>query len=151
MRVPSRSPDNSITSTERAVSKLKNDEKSRLLGLSYSTARSRLERDLLFMLAKKLGCLCHRCSLPLDDRENFSIDHKVAWMSAPDPKATFFDISNIEFSHHRCNSAYTNRRLEHGRGPYDRGCRCTICRAARKATQPYIAERRRAQYERTGN
>jgi hypothetical protein len=35
--------------------------------------------------------------------ENFTIEHKSAWQKALDPIAAFFDLSNISFSHHRCN------------------------------------------------
>ena len=55
-------------------------------------------------LALLLGHVCHRCGGELT-RETFSVEHKVAWQSAPDPQAAFFDLDNIAFSHKACNQA----------------------------------------------
>jgi hypothetical protein len=50
-----------------------------------------------------------------------SIDHKNPWQAAADPKASFFDLDNIAFSHLRCNSGEANRsKAECPAGhPYD--------------------------------
>lgn len=77
-------------------------EKSRKLGMSFGTARDRLERDLLFSLATKLGETCYRCGGELT-RDTFSVEHKAPWMQAENPKQSFFDLDNVAFSHVRCN------------------------------------------------
>lgn len=126
------------------------EEKSRLLGMSFGTARARLDRDLLYALACELGrTKCFRCSKHIE-RENFSVDHKVNWSAASDPAVAYFDLSNIAFSHQRCNSGF--RELpEHGKGGYDRGCRCEVCRTAKRgARAPYDSVKREKRYEKYG-
>ncbi len=85
-----------------------NEKKSLALGMSISTARVRLERDILYMLAVSQGHKCYRCGTDMP-RDNFSVEHKEPWLNAEDPKATFFDLNNIAFSHHTCNSAAASR------------------------------------------
>ena len=70
-------------------------------GVPFASARARLERDLLVKLALAAGHVCYRCGGPLT-RDTFSVEHKVAWQSAPDPHASFFDLDNIAFSHKAC-------------------------------------------------
>ena len=119
----------------------------RLLGMNPQTAKYRLDRDLLFDLAVKAGYKCFRCSGELT-RETFSVDHKQNWSVAADPKAVYFDLSNVAFSHHGCNSTYksTPRPAHH----YRDGCRCGACREWKRQQQPYDSARRRAIYQRTG-
>lgn len=57
----------------------------------------------MFDMAKELGLLvCYRCGEPINAVEEFSIDHKEAWLDK-NPKL-FWDLQNIAFSHSRCNS-----------------------------------------------
>jgi hypothetical protein len=86
------------------------EKKSLLLGMSFMSARQKLSRDLLFKFAVAAGHLCFRCGRPLA-RENFSIDHRENWSTAEDPKKTFFDLENVAFSHHDCNSRFTSRLI----------------------------------------
>jgi hypothetical protein len=80
-------------------------KKSRLLGLPFTTARLRLQRDIVFELAKRCQMDdCFRCGKKIERVEDMTIEHKTAWMSAPDPVATFFDLENIAFSHSLCNT-----------------------------------------------
>jgi hypothetical protein len=78
------------------------EKKSQLLGMSFMTARGRLERDLLFKLAVAAGYCCFRCGGPLT-RDTFSVEHKKPWAHETDPKAAFFDLENVAFSHGECN------------------------------------------------
>jgi hypothetical protein len=93
-----------------------NDKKSELLGLNYSSASSSLRKQIIFHLAGALGLLaCHQCGEEIE-LERFSIEHKDPWMQADDPKASFFDMNNIAFSHLSCNSRasyYPNRDKTH--------------------------------------
>lgn len=125
------------------------EKKSRLLGMSFGTARARLDRDLLFKLATEIGHTCFRCEQPLV-RDNFSIDHKENWSIADDPQKAYFNLENIAFSHSACNAAYhSNRkykteaeRLEARREGYKQD-KLKVPKLIRK-------ERRRQQYLRTG-
>ena len=82
-----------------------NQKKYRLLGQPANTAGSRLRKTLLFNFAKRCNeDICYRCGIKIEDIKEFSIEHKNPWMSAEDPKESFFDITNIAFSHLLCNS-----------------------------------------------
>lgn len=82
-----------------------NKKKADLLGMPYGTATSRLRKILLYEFAKELELLnCYRCGEEILSIEEFSIEHKIAWMSTISPKDSFFNISNIAFSHLLCNT-----------------------------------------------
>lgn len=130
------------------MSESQNAIKSRKLGMNFGTARARLERDLLFQMAVAAGHTCYRCGGPLD-RENFSLDHKQNWGSAENPKRAFFDLQNVAFSHHHCNSAHTDKRR--GECCYQNGCRCAKCLAQKARYRgPYDADKRRGRYVKYG-
>lgn len=75
----------------------------RQLGISYNTARYRLNRLIMFDFAKRLGLdNCYRCGLKIESIDDFTVDHKERWLNV-DPKL-FWDMNNIAFSHQRCNS-----------------------------------------------
>ena len=81
-----------------------NQNKTELLGEQFSAAYHRLRKSLLYALADKTGMLdCYRCGSRIVSIDEFSIEHKVPWQSAQDPRAVFFDLGNIAFSHSRCN------------------------------------------------
>jgi len=117
------------------------------LGMNPSTAAHRLRVDLLFDLAVKAGHTCFRCSQPLT-RETFSIEHKLAWQSAADPKASFFDLRNIAYSHLACNIGAAERLSKYpskeAQAQIRRPLRATSMRLR------YTAEGRREKYLRTG-
>jgi hypothetical protein len=84
------------------MSKEQNAKKSKQLGMPFGTASGRLRKMLLFKLAKELGYdVCYRCQLQISDIENFTIEHKKAWLDV-DPNL-FWDLDNIAFSHLACN------------------------------------------------
>jgi len=87
----------------------KGQVKSKLLGMSFHTARARLERDLLFKFATELGHVCYRCQQPMP-RDNFSVDHMENWSTAESPIKAYFDLKNVAFSHIHCNAANTSKR-----------------------------------------
>ena len=83
------------------MSKSRKDEQ---LGMSSTTARMRLTRDLLYKMVCDTGNnMCFRCGKPMT-REDFTIEHKKAWLDSDDPPGLFFDLENISFSHMACNS-----------------------------------------------
>ncbi|WNL50867.1 HNH endonuclease [Xanthomonas phage Murka] len=125
--------------------------KGELLGMSFGTARARLDRDLLFKFAVSLGHVCHRCGKDLD-RDSFSVDHVTNWSVSSDPFNSFFDLDNIAFSHFECNSGFrSNTGIAHGKGGYEGGCRCDTCRAAKRAARSdYSKQARRDRYLKHG-
>lgn len=131
------------------------DRRTKLLGMHPATASGKLLRDLLFSFIEEKEITCHRCGGKLL-RDNFSIEHKEAWMSADDPLTSFFDLTNVTYSHRFCNySAAVRQKSGCGSiGEYNRGCRCEACKTAARTKwnkRKYNPEKRRRQYLRTGS
>jgi hypothetical protein len=133
------------------------EKKTSLLGMNPSTASHRLVKDLLWSFVEASGCKCYRCGEPMS-RDTFSIEHKDAWMSAPDPAAAFFDLKNVTFSHQGCNykasRGFPSVDHPHGtRGRYVKGCRCPECREASASASRarYTPEKRKARYAKHGS
>lgn len=85
-----------------------NKRKARLLGAPGGTAANKLRKMILFHYVQCVGHdYCFRCNSRIETVDDLSIEHKTPWQSAPDPKAAFFDLENIAFSHLRCNSGHT--------------------------------------------
>lgn len=81
-----------------------NKRKHALLQMPFGTANGKLRKMLLFRFAQLLSQdRCYRCKLAIDNIDDFTIEHKDAWMRASDPKEAFFDLNNIAFSHVKCN------------------------------------------------
>jgi len=80
------------------------------LGMNPSTASGRLIKDILFKFVIDAEYNCYRCGEELT-RETFSIEHKVPWLDSDNPVELFFDLDNISFSHHTCNSSH--KRIPH--------------------------------------
>jgi hypothetical protein len=92
------------------------DKKSLQLGLNFSTASGRLERQILFKLVQGCGQdSCFRCGKKIERSEDLSIEHKIDWQDV-DP-ALFWDLDNIAFSHRSCNyrAASTGKLKQHRR------------------------------------
>jgi len=82
-----------------------NDKKTEQLGMNASTASGRLQKDILWRLLCETGRTnCCRCKLQMT-RDTFSIEHLTPWLDSEDPVGLFFDQSNIDFSHLKCNVA----------------------------------------------
>lgn len=124
------------------------------LGMNPGTASNRLVKDILFKFVSEAGHTCYRCGKEMS-RENFSIEHKKPWLDSEDPKAMFFDLDNIAFSHLKCNSR--ERRITvvaicGTRSRYVQGCRCAACKSAHAdyAKKKYDPDRRSSRYIRNG-
>lgn len=78
------------------------DKKANQLGMNPSTASHRLVKDILFKFVIDSGHVCFHCGEDLT-RETFSIEHMEPWLDTDRPAELFFDLSNIAFSHLRCN------------------------------------------------
>ncbi len=112
-----------------------NITKNKLLGMSHGTAVHQLRKMIMFQMIQELGKdTCYRCGEKIENIDDLSIEHKIAWQSAKNPKETFFDLGNIAFSHLHCNIGI-GRRME--RSPIIHGtltgyqyCRCDKCKKA---------------------
>lgn len=116
--------------------------------MNPSTASARLLKDILFDFVSKSGHVCFRCKGTML-RENFSIEHKVAWLDTEDPVELFFNLDNIAYSHLDCNIREARRAIiehPHGtRGRYIKGCSCDACKRAEADYRKtiYSTEKRR--------
>jgi len=88
--------------------------KDKLLGMPHGTASNRLRKMILWRMVQELGeDNCFRCGQQIKDVDDLSIEHKEPWQSADDPRAVFFDLENIAFSHLRCNIGEANGTKTH--------------------------------------
>lgn len=70
--------------------------------MSYGTAQHRLRKLVLFDLLKRHNeNSCFRCGHTIEGADELSIEHKQPWLDAS--AKLFWDLSNIAFSHLRCN------------------------------------------------
>lgn len=90
------------------MAKKRDEEKAkRQLGLSPSTARNLLKRNIIYYLAQKTGMdTCFRCGGKIERPQDISIEHKIPWLDAD--IALFWDMDNIAFSHRICNKPNRN-------------------------------------------
>lgn len=79
-------------------------KKSEQLGMSHGKASNILRKSIIFHLANKCGMgNCYQCGQPINDIDNFTIEHKEAWLDSNSPSDLYFDMNNIAFSHSSCN------------------------------------------------
>jgi hypothetical protein len=77
-----------------------NQDKSAILGENFSTATSRLRKNVLFdLLVRHDENKCFRCGERITRPEELSMEHMEPWRTP----AQFWDVDNIAFSHLRCN------------------------------------------------
>jgi hypothetical protein len=87
-----------------------NQLKHAALGEAFGTANGKLRKALLFEAIGRLGERdCYRCGVLIERIDDFSIEHKSAWMQAADKRSAFYDLGNIAYSHLSCNSAAASR------------------------------------------
>lgn len=111
------------------------------LGMSYGAANNRLRKSLLFKLASNLNLLvCFQCNKKIETIDSFSIEHKIPWQFSSNPKETFFDLSNIAFSHIGCNVA-AGLRYKSSRPYYERHSESNIKAAERRKVDKIKYER----------
>jgi hypothetical protein len=88
------------------------EKKERLLGESYGAATARLRKEVLFQLLVNQGLnVCFQCGKEIAEAGDISIEHKVPWMSAENPKEAFYDLDNVAISHLRCNVRAGNHKV----------------------------------------
>lgn len=82
------------------------------LGMPYGTACNKLRKSLLFSLIKELNKnVCYQCGKIIESEDELSIEHKIPFIDSEDPKKLFFDLSNIAFSHLKCNIKAARRPI----------------------------------------
>jgi hypothetical protein len=125
------------------------DKRHSQLGMNVGTASNRLVKDILFSLIKNTPCF--RCGGKLK-RENFSVEHKTAWLNSEDPVGLFFDLDNISFSHQSCNAAAGDRPNKKYRGYLERKRASRDREKVARSQVPVEIRKvkRREQYLRTG-
>lgn len=104
-----------------------NKAKAEFLGMPYGTAANRLRKMLLFGFAQKLGYdECFVCGSLIEDIDDFTIEHKEAWLNRS--VDNFWSLDNIAFSHSKCNHRTPNcDRHYDGRNR----CKCVMCKDKR--------------------
>jgi hypothetical protein len=127
------------------------NKKAQQLGMNQGTAAARLLRDILWkLIVQTNNNYCCKCKTEMT-RQSFSIEHVKPWLDSDDPVGLFFDLDNISFSHLSCNlsSARKNKKGCGNPGSYNRGCRCSECKAvnALSKRRNYTPEKRRLKYE----
>lgn len=129
---------------------MSNKKKDALLGEPHGTAANRLRKKVLFAYVKLAGHdNCFRCERKIETVVDFSIEHKAPWQAAKDPVASFFDLSNVAFSHLSCNSSAKSSPNKKYFSVEARKDALRIMNAER-GRRVYTTERRRAKYSRSG-
>lgn len=83
-----------------------NKRKTKFLGMPYGTAWNRLRKSIMFSLIKELGKdICYVCSKKIETEKSLTIEHKLPWEGRS--KDLFWDLTNIAFSHAKCNKRQT--------------------------------------------
>jgi hypothetical protein len=73
------------------------------LGMPIGTASHRLRKMVMLQLLRELKKdFCLRCLATINDPEDLTIDHKIAWLDVS--QELFWDLDNIGFSHKLCNA-----------------------------------------------
>ena len=104
--------------------------------MSDGKAHNILRKLIMFSLVQELGKdICFRCGKKIETIDEFSIDHKVAWLNSENPVSLYFDLENISFSHCSCNIAakrvvprkpiYTKEELRQKKSVYEKKRRST--------------------------
>ena len=105
-------------------------KKKEQLGMAQGTARNKLVKSIMFDMVKRLGLnFCYQCAAEIIEIDNLTVEHKEPWLDSKDPKGLYFDLDNIAFSHHACNSgaARPKEKSHPSWNAYKEGCRCQEC------------------------
>ena len=108
-------------------------KKSDQLGVNFSTACHTLRKCVMFSLLQETHKnLCFRCGKLIAKAEDLSLDHKEDWLDKANAKVLFFDLSNVTYSHRRCNTLAMLDKRTNCRG-------VTAMRGKKKRKKPYTA------------
>lgn len=118
------------------------DAKRLQLGMNPSTARNRLLKDIVGKLLSEQNASCFRCGKPLNG--DWTIDHIENWLHSDDPVSMYFDLENVAFSHHACNSGA--HRKNGTRQPHKQ----KLKKEAARKRKVYCPQKRHRRYIKTG-
>ena len=110
--------------------RISNKNKSEQLGMPFGTACHQLRMRVLFYLLKKHSeNVCFQCGKKIRTVEELSIEHKKPWLYHPEhDNRRFWHMSNIAFSHRKCNTQHVHgARHKRKIGP-DGTAWCTSCK-----------------------
>jgi hypothetical protein len=120
------------------------------LGMDAATASHKLRKLILFSLVQQTDRdVCFKCQTKIETVEELSIEHKAPWLDSSDPVGVFFDLSNIAFSHLRCNIASSRKPNKRYFSP-DELKQANQARWRSSKRRTYSSDKRRAKYLRTG-
>lgn len=81
--------------------------------ITIGSARNRLMRSIMFALLKEANHhFCYRCGEEMT-LQDYTIEHIEPWAYKDNSWDLFFDLSNIAFSHSKCNSSHVRRYTKH--------------------------------------
>jgi hypothetical protein len=104
------------------------------LEMDYGTASARLKKALMLHLLQRLNeDKCFRCMQPITKPEELSIDHKESWLDVS--PGLFWDLSNVAFSHLRCNTADRHAPSANRKIGMDGQAWCTKCKLFKPTDQ----------------
>jgi len=85
-------------------SKSKKQLQSETLGMPIASARSKLNKKILhsYLSLTKFNT-CYRCNEPISSPEDLAIEHAENWLDSKESMNSFWDLTNIRFSHVDCN------------------------------------------------
>lgn len=118
--------------------------------MPQGTASNKLKKSLMFSMIVKLELdICFQCGRKINTCDEMSVEHKIPWLHSKDPKALFFSLDNIAFSHLKCNigAARPVNKKYHSEDEKKLANRED---AKRFKSKHYTPEKRREQYLRTG-
>jgi len=76
----------------------------KLLGVHPGSAQRKLSKSIEFSLVIETGRdTCYRCGKKITKDQDFSVEHMKNWMSSENPIEAYYGLSNIAFSHRKCN------------------------------------------------
>ena len=74
------------------------------LGMDLGTAQHQLRKCVLFgLVSETFGTKCFRCSKEMT-KDDFTLDHKIAWRNSAKARKLFWDVENVAWSHLVCNT-----------------------------------------------
>ncbi len=77
--------------------------------MNFGTAQNRLRKMVLLSVLQRHGeNVCFRCSGVIENTADLTIEHKVSWLNKSE---SFWDLTNVAFSHQSCNYAAGGREL----------------------------------------
>lgn len=105
-----------------------NKRKDEALGMPHGTAGKQLRKMVLFnVLQRHRENFCFKCGSEIETVAELSIEHKQPWLYADNPKETFFDLTNIAFSHLSCNRPHQHGAVQFRKVGPEGTAWCRMC------------------------